>query len=93
MADLLLALVSQDATAIVKTPIMTRVLNTFMMFSLMLMHLFQVKKLVIANTEISVMLTQVITLNSLISFSPLVLCDPLRFHSLCARVAFFFYTP
>ena len=72
MADLLLTLVSQDATAIVKTPIMTRVLNTFMMFSLMLMHLFQVKKLVIANTEISVMLTQVIILNSLIAFSPLV---------------------
>ena len=70
MAELLPIPASQDATAIVNTPMMTIALNTFMTFPLLSLSVFQVKKLVKASTEISVTLTQVIILNSLMMFSP-----------------------
>ena len=60
IAELPLKVVSQDAMAIFKTSKMMIALNTFMSVSSLFFSLIclnQVKKLVIANTDNSVMLT------------------------------------
>ena len=78
MAELPLNVVSQDAMAMFKTNRMMIALNTFISLSFLCsspIQLNQVKKLVIANTEISVMLTYVIILSNLMVFSPPVLVN------------------